>query len=237
MRLLLPLLLILCMALPANAEQALSFGYIGAPLSYSSLEVLKVAYAKMGIHVDGEQLPAARSLIQSDAGLTDGEVHRIEAIAPHHPQLIRIEVPINVVEGLALSCGKSIDTTNLKTFSNYRIGIKVGTRYAERLTADMPNITSRVDEKNLMKMLLADRLDVVIGDRPWAEVQVALPGGQCIQINEPPLVVIPLYHYLHIRHGELAPKITGVLTEMKHSGEMDSIIKKSLASIRNSPPQ
>jgi len=226
------LLLLLSLALPVHAEQTLSFGYIGAPLSYSSLAVLKVAYEKIGIRINGHKLPAARSLAQSDAGLTDGEVHRIKAIELEHPELIRIDAPINSVEGLALSCDKSIDITASNTLKNYRIGVKIGTRYAEKLTAEMPFVTRAVDENKLMELLLVDKLDIVIGDRPWAEAQIMLPEYKCVRINEPPLKVIPLYHYLHVRHSSLVPKITRVLREMEQSGESKRIVRKALASIK-----
>lgn len=222
-------LLIMSLTVPASAEQSLSFGYIHAPLSYSSLAVLKAAYAKIGIDVSGLKLPAARSLVQSDAGMTDGEVHRIKSIAQEHPQLIRIKVPINTVEGMALSCDNYIDTTDLNSLKDYRIGIKTGTRYAEKLTEEMPFITELPDENRLKELLLAKRLDVVIGDRPWAERQTE----ECLRINEPPLVVIPLYHYLHKSHADLVPKITDVLQKMANSGESKRIVKKTLKSIKN----
>ncbi|MDC0336149.1 transporter substrate-binding domain-containing protein [Pseudodesulfovibrio sp.] len=232
MKIIATLFLILSLALPVNAETTLTFGYINAPLSYSSLSVLKAAYAKIGIQAKGLTLPAARALAQSDAGLTDGEVHRIEEIELEHPNLIRIPVAINTVEGLAVSCNKSVDTTDLAVFSTNRIGIKIGTRYAEKLTQSMPYVTKSFDENKLMELLAAQRLDVVIGDRPWAEKQ----GGLCdARINEPPLVVIPLYHYLHKRHAGLVPKITQVLMEMQKSGEIEAIVRKALTYVQTNP--
>jgi len=221
--------------MPARAEPSLSFGFIHAPLSFSSLSVLKVAYSKIGIRVQGLKLPAARSLEQSDAGLTDGEVHRIREIEAEHPRLIRIEVPINSVEGMALSCDGPVNTTDSDVFRKYRIGIKIGTIYAERLTEGMPSVTKLLSEDKLMDLLVAKRLDVVIGDRPWAERQTDMPGHECVRINEPPLVRIPLYHYLHIRHAELVPDLTRVLREMKESGEMDRVIRQALDFVRKNP--
>ncbi len=221
--------------MPVGAEQTLSFGFIHAPLSFSSLSVLKVAYSRIGIRVQGLKLPAARSLEQSDAGLTDGEVHRIRDIEAEHPQLIRIEVPINRVEGMALSCNKPLNLADPDVFWNYRIGIKIGTIYAERLTDGMPSVTKLLSEDKLMDLLVARRLDVVIGDRPWAERQIDMPGHGCVRINEPPLVRIPLYHYLHIRHAYLVPDITRVLREMEESGEMERVIREALDFVRKNP--
>lgn len=49
--------------------------------------------------------------------------------------------------------------------------------------------------------------------------------------KEPPLVIIPLYHYLHVRNIKLAPRISEVLAKMQHSGEIQRVIRKTLASI------
>jgi polar amino acid transport system substrate-binding protein len=236
MRILATIVLAFFLALPARAGQTLSFGYIGAPLSYSSLAVLKAAYARLGIDIKGIRLPAARALAQSDAGLTDGEVHRIKAIAPQHPQLLLVDVPINTVEAMAVSCNQPVDTSSLAAISGRRIGVKVGTLYAERLTKGMPNVTRMPSEAMLMELLLAHRLDVVIGDRPWALTQLAGVDHECVRINEPPLMSIPVYHYLNVRHAALVPDIRRVLQEMKDSGEMDGIVRSALAAAIGDDP-
>lgn len=216
------------MGVPAHAEQSLTFSCIDDPVASSSLEVLKVAYAKLGIRVDGIKLPAARALAQAEAGNTDGEVNRIKMSKVQHPQLLRIDIPINSVEGVALSC-KPIDTTSVEAIRSYRVGIKRGILYAEKMTAGMPFVTRMTNEDMLMEVLLADRLDCFIIDRHWAEAQVKKYGRECLRVNEPPLVVIPLYHYLHKRYDALVPDITRVLRQMKETGESDRILRKSFA--------
>lgn len=226
-------LLTLCFMVPAHAQDELSFGYIGAPLSYTSLAVLKAAYGKLGIDAHGMKLPAARALAESAAGKTDGEVHRIKGINAAYPSLMLVNVPINSVEGLAITCDKMVDTSSLEAISGYRIGIKIGTRYAENLVEGLSFVVRKADEENLMGMLLAGRLDVVIGDRPWAEGQQRKPGRQCVRINEPPLVVIPLYHYLHERNRVLVPQIEAVLRNMRQSGELDQVLRVAHEELRN----
>lgn len=228
MRIVVSFLLVCVLTLPAYAGQKLSFGFINAPLSSSSLEVLKAAYAKLDIEVEGVTLPAARALAQSDAGLTDGEVHRIKDIENKHPNLIRIDVPINAVEGIALSCGSQINDMSREALSKLRIGIKVGNIYAENWVKGFPRVTRLPDEKKLLELLMAGRLDVFIVDRPWGISQSRMKGQECLRINEPPIVTIPLYHYLHIKNVELVPRITSILRTMKTSGEMQTIRDEAL---------
>ena len=176
----------LATAAPARAARTLQFSYIGGPLSYISMSVLQAAYAKLGIKAEGVRLPAARALAQSAAGVTDGEVHRIDAIKERYPQLLQIPVPVNTLEGLAITCGQDVDTSSPEAISGYRIGVKIGNRYAERLVQDMPSATLLVDERKLVEMLVAHRLDIVVGDRPWANTLLADPANACLRINEPP---------------------------------------------------
>jgi len=192
----------------------------------------RAAYAKLGIEARGVRLPAARALAQSAAGVTDGEVHRIDAIKERHPQLLQIPIPVNTLEGVAITCGRDVDTTPPGAISGNRIGIKIGNRYAERLVQGMPSVTPLVDERKLVDMLVAHRLDIVVGDRPWANTLLAAPGTACLRINEPPLVTVPLYHYLHERHRDLVPAVTDALRELRDSGEMRRIVQRVTEDLR-----
>jgi polar amino acid transport system substrate-binding protein len=92
------------------------------------------------------------------------------------------------------------------------------------LTGGMPSVTKLPHEKKLMTLLLEGRLDALLVDRAWAEAEMAKPGMGCLRINEPPLVVVPLYHYLNRRHAAIAPLITAELRAMRESGEIDRIL-------------
>ncbi len=235
MRLLYSLIVVILTVLPVSAGQTLSFGFINAPLSASSLAVLKAAYAKLDIQVEGVPLPPARSLTESNAGRTDGEVHRIKAIAQDLPNLIRIDVPVNHVESLAITCNTSLKNPSIDTIRDLRIGIKIGTRYAEKMTQDMPKVVRKTHEDKLMQLLRANRLDIVIGDRPWAQSLKREKSNACVRINEPPLVVIPLFHYLHKRHAALVPKITRILRRMHENGESNAIRAQVITSLTTTP--
>lgn len=223
----------------AQAGQTLRFGYIDQPLSYMSLAVLKAAYKKLGYTIETAKGPAARILADSNAGLTDGEVHRIAAIAPQYPNLIRVDVPINTVEGMLISCGKTYNVKSIKDLEKYRIAVRIGNIYATTLTKDMPQVTRTPDADKMLQLLLEGRVDLILSDRPWATSQKIIPGNECLRIQEPPLVTTPLYHYLHKRHHALVPAITRVLKKMQKSGESETIrhqaIKEFIAQLQYSP--
>lgn len=217
-------MIILCFGSPAQAQGPLVFGYGGGSLSLASLKVLQEAYGRLGIKIAGRRLPAARSLEMAEAGLVDGEVNRIRAIEEDYPNLLRIGVPVNRLEGVILTCNGSLEHVSMETVRKLHLGIKIGNRYAEMLTEGMPDVVRLPREDKLMILLLEGRLDALLVDRAWAEHEIAKPGMSCLRINEPPLVVVPLYHYLNRRHADLVPMITGELRAMRESGEIDHIL-------------
>lgn len=214
----------LFLASPAQARERLTFGLGDDTMSLASLEVLKAAYGRIGVDVDARRLPAARSLDMADRGMVDGEIIRIKAIGPEYPNLIRIDVPINRVEGIILTCGRTIDPVTLDGVRDLRLGVKIGNRYAERLTDGFPHVSRLPDAEKLLQLLLEGRLDAMLVDRYWAITKWDEPGMECLRINEPPVAVLPLYHYLNRNHAYLVPGITAALRTMRESGEIERIL-------------
>lgn len=208
------------------AQDRLTLGYGDNTMSAASLKVLQTAYARIGVTVDGRLMPSARSLEQANRGMTDGEVMRIAAVSEESPDLIRIDVPVNTVEGILLTCRAYLEQVSLDKARELRVGIRIGNRYAEMLTKGFPHVTRLPHMDNLLDLLLAGRLDAVLVDRYWAMTRMEQPEGEALLINDPPLAVIPLYHYLHRRRADLVPAITAELQAMRDSGEIDRILNE-----------
>lgn len=229
-RTLISLLIVFCLTTSAHAKRQITLGYGGTSLSHISVVILQQAYARLGIDTESRQLPAARSLFMANQGHTDGEINRIAAIAPDNPNLIRIPIPVNRLEAVALTCGKTIQA-DLDTLAHLRVGIKIGNQYAKNLTEKFPAVVRLSNENKLLDLLLAGRLDTIIVDRAWALSIQQAPRHECLVINAPVLTSIPLYHYLHKRHADLVPDITRVLREMQDSGELEAIREKFIQSL------
>ena len=61
-------------------------------------EILKAAYAKLGITVEFLDVEAKRALALSSAGDVDGEIQRVAAVAQQYPTLIQLKPAINYIE-------------------------------------------------------------------------------------------------------------------------------------------
>ena len=85
----------------ARADETLRIGRNGGPSAHfadASEEVLKAAYAKLGVVPRFEEYPLLRSLILADNGALDGDLIRIAEASERYTNLIRVEVPINFLD-------------------------------------------------------------------------------------------------------------------------------------------
>lgn len=217
-------ILTLLVVIPARAEELLTFSTPPTQVNAKqTITILEKAYAKLGIQIAVKELPSARSLLEANDGRTDGEVHRIAGIESANPNLIRIPVPIRIIEGMAFSCGAPVAVNGWQSIRDLHIGIRAGIKFFENGTKDMNHVSKIASVDHLFTLLFMRRLDVVVVDRSWEQEQRDRDKSSCLVTNEPPIVVIELYHYLHNRHADLVPAITAVLQEMQDSGEIKRI--------------
>ena len=93
-------LALLVLVRPIYAQQSLLFSGAKDPITDISRQVLLEAYQRMGIEIQTQQFPSVRSLVTANSGKTDGELGRIKGIEADYPNLLRVPVVINRVEGV-----------------------------------------------------------------------------------------------------------------------------------------
>lgn len=207
---------------PIAAEKLVFTSVEDSYLQQISEAVLKSAYEKLEIEFETSWLPAKRALVMSSSGKVDGEISRIGFIEKKHPNLIKIKIPINIVEGMAISRNKSLLINNWDSLRPFKIGVNRGTIFSVNGTMGM-NVVSVNSFTSLFQMLEKDRLDVIVSPLTTGLVQIFKQDLKDIIINEPPLTRLSLYHYLHKRHFKLAVRLESVLKKMKESGEIAHI--------------
>jgi polar amino acid transport system substrate-binding protein len=88
----------------------------------------------------------------------------------------------------------------------------------------MGRVTAVPTMEALMRMLAAERVELAVNDRLSGQLilrQLRLETE--IHPLDPPLQHIPLYHFLHVRHAMLLPRIEEVLRGMETSGELERV--------------
>ena len=127
-----------------------------------------MVYARLKIQIELVDVPAKRALVESSSGDLDGEVHRVLDVASEYPTLLPLRPAINYIEPSVFI--RSANTTpfeisDWESIRDYRIGIVRGVGSSERGTAGMPHVESINTLNQGLKMLAADRLDIMITDR------------------------------------------------------------------------
>lgn len=215
--------------MPALANQP----PLSGPLRFSLVErdqtssqvflVLKEAYRRLGIEVVAVELPAERSLQTAAAGMTDGEVARIAGLEKIYPDLVQVPEPLSMLEIKVFTTGLSFPVIGWESLRPYSFCYMHGFKAVEQATVGMKR-TATATIQDLVRQLREGHCEVaVLGSRVWITVD-RLNAGPLREL-EPPLDVLPLYHYVHSRHAALIPDLAKELRKMRDEGLIDAILK------------
>ena len=219
------------LAPPAQAQPVmLTFGVIDDGPSRLNLQILKVAYAKLGVEVRGEELPAKRSLEESGSGVIDGEVVRIQTVEDKYPQLVRVPTPMDTFASVAVTYGDDATINGLSDLRFRKVGIRSGFVFAETAASSLNQVVTAKSWDTLFELLMQGRVDAIISTPVIIQEQAARLQDDGFTTHAPPLATHNLYHFLHSRHARLVPVIAHTLDAMRESGEMDRLRARLEAS-------
>ncbi len=191
-------------------------------VSVVSYKVLKEAYSRIGIDLNTVVLPAERSLVESNAGNTDGEVGRIRDLDNKYPNLIIVPVSVNRIEGVVITSGLDFNVLGWETLKPYKIGYRIGTKFVENGTQGMDRYPVTSNEL-LIRMLRSGSFDLIILARLEGMSLIKKYNIEGLIILEPPLKTFELFHYLHKKNASLLAGITNALEEMETEGRIEEI--------------
>ena len=205
----------------------------GAPLNEYQpsviVPILTEAFKRNGIRFNAEYRPSLRSLMMSNSGETDGELHRVynfhKVSGGKYSNLIRIESKLLSVWLVAFASQKvEIETWN--DLKGYKVGYYRGRKNVEKkLNTVLPpeQILTATTDEEAFRMLASGIIDIVISER--------LQGRKFI-VGNPELSNIveiasfdetKIYAYFHKKHKEIAPAIAKTIEEMKQDGTFSII--------------
>ena len=218
---------------PASVPQTLRLARLdGVPDQRIGGEILKTVYARLGIDVQFVAVPPLRSLVESSEGRLDGEVQRILNVEAQYPTLVAIRPSINFIEPSAFVKKQDFKVQGWPSIAAYRIGIVRGVGSSEAGTRGMAHVTAVPSMDALMRMLAAERIDVAVNDRLSGILilqQLGLQGD--LRPLDPPLQRTPLYHFLHMKHLDLVPRVEEALRGMAASGELEQIRVRAVRAL------
>jgi len=194
--------------------------------------VLVEAYDRLGYEVVIKEYPAERALIMSNSGGVDGEAGRINVIERSYKKLIRIPIPIFYARTVVFTKRTDIVLADgWDSLQPYTLGVLIGYKHAEKMTAHMKRILTPTFT-NLLTMVEEGRIDLAV-----VSLFDGLKTLQALRFSDlhpldPPLGVLPMYHYLNEKHADLVPAVEKVLGDMTAEGRLEMIANEVEMELR-----
>ncbi len=209
-----------------HAENNKSFCFVRIENLLEQIVAEKIiceVFKKAEIPIEIESYPAKRANILASSGDRDGEIARIWSYGEVNPTLLRVPTAYSSLE-TAVFCKKSknIIIKNKNDLKSYRIAVVRGVQHTYDITIGLKNIEIVDSIDQMMKMLEADRVDVVLTN--------TINGISCIKelkLNDIEtntiLEILPLYVYVNAKNKDLIPVLDKMLVKMKKSGELSRL--------------
>ncbi|WP_338669217.1 substrate-binding periplasmic protein [Pseudodesulfovibrio methanolicus] len=205
-------------AAPSPARGPYRIGYApGARIHVEARNRLEAVYGRAGLAVEFVPLPQKRSLVQAVDGVIDGDVGRIPGLERKFPTLVRVDVKLMDLVGVAYVIkGQRIGDYRPELLATLRAGAVRGVLWAEKIM-DGRRLEQVNTYETLFGMLLAGRIDLALGSRRSAEDVFRTNRARYARIRElePPVYHVPFYHYVNIRNADIVPRLEKALRELR----------------------
>ncbi|MCG8517866.1 MAG: hypothetical protein MI794_07735 [Pseudomonadales bacterium] len=198
--------------------------FSGSGLNLVQEPIIREAYRRLGIELKILQLPAERALQMASRGQVDGEVARLAVIREQYPSLVMVPEPLFMIENVVFSKDISFPVQGYQSLQPYQVVTLRGYKhFEERLTALQVDFSLLPTYEQIFQTIDKDRFQLALltrldGLKTLSELDVS-----GVFALEPPLEVVPAYHFLHRKHAHLVPRLTRVLREMRQAGVIEQI--------------
>ena len=182
-------------------------------------KILKKAYAEANIEIEALFLPLQESLEQSNEGITDGELARIEKITELYPNLRCVPVSISSVEAVAFSKKQDIFIHDWNDLQGRNFTIVRGAKFIESATKNMQKqYVSSIKEAFIS--LENGKTDIIVLPKKSAIRLILKKEFKNIKPISNTLQELELFHFVNKKNAYLIPIITPILQKMKDNGEI-----------------
>lgn len=195
--------------------------------------ILAEVYKKLGIDIVIIAMPGKRAEREATAGMVDGEIMRIWSYGEENPSTIRVPTPYYYLETTAFVKKNDIVVAVKADLAKYSLVKVRGVKHTNNITEGLGFVQDVENTCQMMRFLLAGRADIALTNTIDGTLSLNRCGITGIVPAGKPLAVWKLYHYLHVDHKDLVPRVDTVIKKMIASGEMAALIKKAEFSIIN----
>lgn len=193
--------------------------------------ILTEAFKRNDIKFNAKYIPSARSLVMSNSGKTDGELHQVgnfhEVSNGLYPNLVKIDSELLSVWLAAFAIKKGVSINAWEDLRHYRViyyrGGKNVQQYVEKyVPKEQVYVVSK--DSIAFRMLLSGRADVIISESREGQI-IINSSSEFSDVREiAKLNKTPIYSYINKKYEHLAPVIARTLDNMKRDGTFSQII-------------
>jgi len=187
------------------------------------------AYHRLGIKTEFSELPCRRSLIEANAGRFDGEVARIYGVTNAFENLVQLDSPTIMIEGIAFKQGEELAVKTWEDLRGYSIGIIRGELYAKKGTASLnPTVVDTYDQ--LLSLIVLGQLEIGVVIKRDFEILENSPKfmDRGLRMVGEPLFSAPLFHLVHKKNKQLVADLNKIFKSMWENGDTQQIHKKTM---------
>ncbi len=193
-------------------------------------QIINEAHEQAGLKISFIHLPHLRTLMNANTGITDGVVCRIKRLSEQYTNLVSVGPAIIHIDSFAYSKNPKIKVENWQSLKPYKIGIRLGHKYAENGTSGM-NILPVNSNSQLISMLEFNRVDVIVMLEHETQNTLKKYRGH-IHKSAAMLSSTPLYFHLHKKNkayiSKLEKSIQQIVIRGRHKKIRDEVLSQNL---------
>lgn len=137
-------------------------------------------------------------------------------------------MPVTLFKGVVFT--KKIER-NIRSWEDLKglsIGIVGGIRYSDIGTKGLDRVIAK-DMVQLFILLAKERIDVAVAVLDAGKIEINRHHKEAkLHVIGQPLLVAPLFHFVHKKNRDLVPELESVLTEMEENGETSKICEQTM---------
>ncbi|MCJ8340711.1 MAG: transporter substrate-binding domain-containing protein [Pseudomonadales bacterium] len=205
------------------------------PLHYHQpriiVPILTEAFRRNGIRFKAVPYPSLRSLLYSNTGASDGELHRVydfhKVSGGKYPGLIRIESEMLTI-WQAVFATQEIKFETWNDLKGYRVAYTRGRINMQKILHQFlqkKQIVVANSDTHAFKMLSDGLIDVVVSESRLGDSLLAGRSHFSNIIKITKVHPVRIYSYIHKKHHQLAEEIATSIEKMKQDGSYAKIVR------------
>lgn len=194
--------------------------------------IAREMYRRAGYDLQIKRLPAERGLIMADQGVHDGILSRVSGVLQaRYPNLLELDEATFQRDFVAFSKNPNLPIKHWDDLKHYHVGLITGWKILENNITQSQSLTKVKGVPQLFRLVMEDRVDVIIFARYSGLQKIKDFGYQGLAITGEPLASKNMAYYVHRNHQALLPRLNAALREIKADGTWQTVYDETIGRL------